>query len=123
MKSIKSLLFCVIALVFGQLFQERVFGAQEFKLPKPGLTGKMSVEAGMLKKKSVRHFSKEPLTLEQIAQLLWAANGVLPVDAMSGATAKTVPSAGGNLSFRNITAYRKSNGKRITGRSVSVQLI
>ena len=95
MKSVKSLMFCVIALVLGQLFQERVFGAQEFKLPKPGLTGKMSVEAGMLKKKSVRHYSKEPLTLEQISQLLWAANGVLPVDAMSGATAKTVPSAGG----------------------------
>lgn len=95
MKPIKYLVFCLIALIVLMSFKEAVFAANDIKLPKPAFTGKMSVEAAMLKKKSVRHFSKDPLTLEQVSQLLWAANGALPVDAISGATVKTLPSAGG----------------------------
>jgi len=95
MKHIKYLVFCVITLTLVQLLQESAYAVNDIKLPKPGFSGKMSIEAGMLKKKSVRHYASEPLTLEQISQLLWAANGVLPVDAISGATSKTLPSAGG----------------------------
>lgn len=95
MKPIKYMVFCLITLVVLMSFKEAVFAANDIKLPKPAFTGKMSVEAAMLKKKSVRHFSKDPLTLEQVSQLLWAANGALPVDAISGATVKTLPSAGG----------------------------
>lgn len=95
MKPIKYLVFCLITLIVLMSFKEAVFAANDIKLPKPAFTGKMSVEAAMLKKKSVRHFSKDPLTLEQVSQLLWAANGSLPVDAISGATVKTLPSAGG----------------------------
>jgi SagB-type dehydrogenase family enzyme len=67
----------------------------EIKLPKPGFTGVMSVEAAMVAKKSVRNFSSKPLALSQISQLLWAANGNLAYDAVSGATTKVIPSAGG----------------------------
>lgn len=67
----------------------------EIKLPKPGFTGVMSVEAAMVAKKSVRNFSSTPLTLSQISQLLWSANGNVPYDAVSGATTKVIPSAGG----------------------------
>ena len=67
----------------------------EIKLPKPSFTGNMSVEAAMVAKKSVRNFSSTPLTLGQISQLLWSANGNLAYDAVSGATTKVVPSAGG----------------------------
>ncbi len=67
----------------------------EIKLPKPSFTGTMSVEAAMAAKKSVRNFSSKPLTLSQISQLLWSANGNLAYDAVSGATTKVVPSAGG----------------------------
>lgn len=95
MKPLKYLLFCSVTLILLMSFKEAVFSANDIKLPKPAFTGKMSVESAMLKKKSVRHFSKDPLTLEQVSQLLWAANGALPVDAISGATVKTLPSAGG----------------------------
>jgi|WetSurMetagenome_2_1015567.scaffolds.fasta_scaffold374019_1 SagB-type dehydrogenase family enzyme len=67
----------------------------DIKLPKPSFTGVMSVEAAMVAKKSVRNFGATPLTLSQISQLLWSANGNLAYDAVSGATTKVVPSAGG----------------------------
>lgn len=66
----------------------------QIQLPKPSLTGKMSVETAMARKKSVRAFSPEGLTQSQVSQLLWSANGDLPVDAVSGATTKVLPSAG-----------------------------
>ena len=65
------------------------------QLPKPSITGKMPVEQAMARKKSVREFSNKPLSLAEVSQLLWAANGNLPMDAISGATTKVIPSAGG----------------------------
>jgi SagB-type dehydrogenase family enzyme len=67
----------------------------DIKLSKPALTGKLSLEAALVAKKSVRDFAAAPLTEMQISQILWAANGNLPVDAVTGATYKVVPSAGG----------------------------
>ncbi len=73
-----------------------IAGAQnEIKLPNPKITGKVSLETAMLRKKSVRGFSSSALTMEEVSQLLWAANGNLPMDAVSGATSKVIPSAGG----------------------------
>jgi SagB-type dehydrogenase family enzyme len=69
--------------------------ADAVKLPKPNSTGKLSVEQAMLQKKSVREFSGKPLTLAEVSQMLWAANGNLPLDAVSSATTKVIPSAGG----------------------------
>ncbi len=65
------------------------------KLPPPRLDGKLSVEAAMLKKKSVREFKATPLKLAEVSQLLWAANGNLPMDAVTSSTTKVLPSAGG----------------------------
>jgi len=85
-----SCLLC-LALIFPALS----FAQAETKLPPPRLSGNLSVEAGLAHLKSVRSFSSQPLTLEQASQLLWAANGSLPTDAVTGATMKVVPSAGG----------------------------
>jgi SagB-type dehydrogenase family enzyme len=71
------------------------FGESEIKLPMPSLSGTGSVEAAMVAKKSVRNFTGTPLTLAQVSQILWAANGNLPADAITGATRKVIPSAGG----------------------------
>lgn len=95
MNMIKSLFFCSITILCLLLLPQNFAIATDIKLPKPMLNGKISVENSMLKKKSARHFSTAPLTVEQVSQLLWAANGTLPVDAVSGATIKTLPSAGG----------------------------
>ncbi|MEW6111957.1 MAG: SagB/ThcOx family dehydrogenase [Thermodesulfobacteriota bacterium] len=67
----------------------------EVRLPKPDLKGSVSVAQALAKKKTVRQYKGTPLTLQQVSQLLWVANGDVPRDAMSGATFKVMPSAGG----------------------------
>jgi len=58
-------------------------------LPKPNQKGPMSLEQTISARRSRRDFSPEPLTLEQIGQLTWAAQGQ---DARS--RYRTTPSAG-----------------------------
>ncbi len=58
--------------------------------PPPAATeGAMSVEQAILRRRSCRSFAPEPLTLEQLAQLLWAAQGITAAPHLRAA-----PSAG-----------------------------
>jgi len=45
------------------------------KLPKPDTKGSMPLEEAISKRRSKRSFLKKELTLEEISQLLWAAQG------------------------------------------------
>jgi nitroreductase len=45
------------------------------KLPSPIPSGKLSLEQAISKRRSVRRFQAKPLTLEQLSQLLWSAQG------------------------------------------------
>lgn len=45
-------------------------------LPKPKLDGALSIEKAIGSRRSVREYKKEPMTREQLSQLLWAAQGV-----------------------------------------------
>jgi len=45
-------------------------------LPPPQLDGSVSVEAALDQRRSVRSYTGEPLSLEALGQLLWAAQGV-----------------------------------------------
>ncbi|MBN1898268.1 MAG: protein-L-isoaspartate(D-aspartate) O-methyltransferase [Spirochaetes bacterium] len=65
----------------------------KIQLPKPVLKGDMSVEEAMYKRRSVRDYTEESLSLKEVSQLLWAAGGV-NVDGITGAS-RTAPSAGG----------------------------
>jgi SagB-type dehydrogenase family enzyme len=67
----------------------------DIKLPNPVFVGKLSFEAAVVRKQSVRDVSRAPLTMAQASQILWAANGNLPADAITGATTKVITSAGG----------------------------
>jgi len=58
-------------------------------LPKPNQDGSMLLEKAIAVRRSRRNFSLQPLTMEQISQLTWVAQGQ---DARSGY--RTVPSAG-----------------------------
>jgi len=55
-----------------------VAGTKEtpIKLPSPDTRGKLSLEQAISKRRSVRRFKAEPLTLEQLSQLLWSAQGI-----------------------------------------------
>ncbi len=58
-------------------------------LPKPNQDGPMALEKAIVSRRSHRDFSSQPITLEQIGQLVWAAQG----QDLHGRY-RTVPSAG-----------------------------
>ena len=45
-------------------------------LPAPEITGNLSVEEAINKRRSVRNYLDKPLTLKDVSQLLWAAQGI-----------------------------------------------
>lgn len=60
------------------------------KLPEPKIMGKMTVEEAIFRRRSERSFYPNELTLEQISQILWSAQGI--TDKTWGF--RTAPSAG-----------------------------
>jgi len=65
-------------------------GAEMIKLPQPKYDSKFSVEKTLLERRSVRNYKDEALTLAEVSQLLWAAQGI--TDKAGGL--RTAPSAG-----------------------------
>lgn len=62
-------------------------------LPSPKSEGELSLEETLNRRGVERNYSQQPLSLEDLSQLLWAGCG-MQVDAVSGPT-RTAPSAGG----------------------------
>ena len=50
--------------------------AQIIKLTSPRLNGSVSLEQAIARRRSIREFSEQPLTIEQLSQLLWSVQGV-----------------------------------------------
>jgi hypothetical protein len=50
--------------------------SKAIKLPEPRTDGGISVEKALEERRSIRSFGKEGLTLDEVSQLLWAAQGV-----------------------------------------------
>ena len=67
--------------------KERV--EKKIKLPEPRYSSNISVEQALLKRRSIRQYKDEPLTLAEVSQLLWAAQGVTDAEGY-----RTAPSAG-----------------------------
>ena len=59
------------------------------KLPEPQYDSDVSIEQSLLQRRSIRSYTTEPLTLQEVSQLLWAAQGI--TDSMGR---RTAPSAG-----------------------------
>ena len=62
---------------------------QVMALPTPLPKGKLSLEEALAQRRSVREFADTPLTLAEVGQLLWAAQGVTQPAGL-----RTAPSAG-----------------------------
>lgn len=74
--------------------QQASAAAEEIPLPPPRTSGDVSLEEALDRRYSFREFSDKEISLEQIAQVLWAGAGIpAGVDAVSGAT-RLPPSAG-----------------------------
>jgi SagB-type dehydrogenase family enzyme len=73
------------------------------RLPAPRLNGTVSVEEALSKRRSVREYDETSLTLENVSQLLWAAQGI-----SYAKNRRTSPSAGATypltvyLSVKNV---------------------
>ncbi|MCS7119688.1 MAG: SagB/ThcOx family dehydrogenase [Nitrososphaerota archaeon] len=63
--------------------------AKEIALPSPRYVSNVSVEEALLRRRSIRDYKAEPLTLHEVSQLLWAAQGITDERGL-----RTAPSAG-----------------------------
>jgi SagB-type dehydrogenase family enzyme len=64
-------------------------GERAAELPAPVLDGSRSLESVLRERRSAREFARVPLTLAEVAQLAWAAQGVTETGGR-----RTAPSAG-----------------------------
>lgn len=60
-----------------------------FTLPEPSKQGQRSLEECLFERKSIREFTSKPITVTQIGQILWAAQGRTNTEGH-----RTAPSAG-----------------------------
>ena len=51
-------------------------GEETFNLPPPRHDSEVSVEKALLERRSIRSYQEEPLTLKELSQILWAAQGI-----------------------------------------------
>ena len=77
----------------------------EIALPKVKLTGKMSVEQALSRRRSVRRYADRALTLREMSQVLWAAQG-----ATNERGFRTAPSAGALYPLELYVAVGKVEG-------------
>lgn len=59
-------------------------------LPSPSQKGDVSLEETIVQRRSIRHFTSEPISRLQLSQILWAAQGITNTSRKH----RTVPSAG-----------------------------
>jgi len=57
-------------------FAQGKSGGEVFKLPPPRYDSEVSVEKALLERRSIRSYKEEPLTLNELSQILWAAQGI-----------------------------------------------
>ena len=95
----KILLFAILVVGFIAVYtflyaQEKrdMVETNFIQLPDPVVAGEMSLEEAILKRRSERSFAAEELTLKQISQLLWSAQGITA--HKQGIGFRAAPSAG-----------------------------
>ena len=80
----------VLSLIFWEIFVMALFAENKIiRLPTPNFSGSVSVEKAIAERRSIRQFTDDPLSLEIVSQMMWAAQGITDGDGK-----RTAPSAG-----------------------------
>ncbi|NWF52940.1 MAG: SagB/ThcOx family dehydrogenase [Nitrospirae bacterium] len=84
-----TLLVISLPVIFSVTGNESKLREKPIKLPEPKYDSKISIEESILKRRSIRNYKDQPLTLAEVSQLLWAAQGITGPTGL-----RTAPSAG-----------------------------
>ena len=87
--------------------QFKEYKGHKINLPKPEYKG-MTFEDALLKRRSIREYSTKPLTLSELSQLLFSAQGI--TGRIYGTYLRTAPSAGGLYPFEIYIVANNING-------------
>ena len=101
-------LFLIISLTiafFGGQTMAQSDTPMTIKLPDPVKQSEVSLEECLAARRSVREYGDRPLTIDEVSQLLWAAQGIT-----ADWGARTAPSAGGLFPIRVFVAVRDVDG-------------
>ncbi len=85
MKTMIGSAFCLFLLIGVSV----CLFAEDVHLPEPRFDGEVSVESALASRRSIRDYQDVPLSLEELGQILWAAQGITSVWG-----GRTAPSAG-----------------------------
>lgn len=77
-----------VLLVYSNTFHNNE--QEEIALPKPKVKGTISVEEAIKARRCIRNYQAKPLTMKQLSQILWAAQGI----TQEGGFKRAAPSAG-----------------------------
>ena len=66
----------VILSFLADVYGEDMKNQQTIRLPQPDVAGKMPLESTISGRRSIRNFSDKALSLKQVGQLLWSAQGI-----------------------------------------------
>ena len=80
-------------------------------LPPPIPKGGMSLREAISRRRSIRHFTREPISQSQLSQILWAAQGI--TDVRSGDRA--IPSAGATYPLEIFVVVGRDSVEGISG--------
>jgi SagB-type dehydrogenase family enzyme len=86
--------------------QQKINIMKEIVLPEPSMAGNISLEETLGLRRSVRRFTGEPLSMADLSQLLWAAQGVTRADKGF----RTAPSAGATFPMEIFLVCAQVNG-------------
>ncbi len=87
-------------------FDTKTMQQQKISLPPPVFQGEVSTEEALSLRRSVRSYLDEPLELEWISQMLWAAQGI----TLDASGFRTAPSAGATYPLEIYVAAGNVNG-------------
>lgn len=88
------IIFCFLMLICPDIYAKgkTMTSNKIIELSSPTVKGSVSVEEAILKRRSIRSFSSKELSLNQISQILWSAQGI--TGKKSGFAFRSAPSAG-----------------------------